>query len=119
MFKWIDVLDFIVGAMFTGSFSRSAVNYQAGVRTAVSNIVMAIVVMVVLLAITPLFHYTPNCILSAIIISAVISLIDVKAALLIWKVDKLDFLACLGAFFGVFFVSVEIGLAIAVSSLPS
>lgn len=98
----------------TGSFSRSAVNYQAGVKTAMSNIVMAIVVMITLLVLTPLFKYTPSTILSAIIISAVLSLIDFKAAYLIWKIDKFDFLATLGAFFGVFFVSVEIGLLIAV-----
>lgn len=89
-------------------------NYQAGVKTAMANIVMAIVVLITLLVLTPLFKYTPNTILSAIIISAVLSLIDLKAAWLIWKIDKFDFLATLGAFFGVFFVSVEIGLLIAV-----
>ncbi|KAG0562644.1 hypothetical protein KC19_9G162200 [Ceratodon purpureus] len=98
----------------TGSFSRSAVNYNAGVCTAMSNVVMSIVVLVTLLVLTPLFKYTPNAILSAIIISAVISLIDGRAAWMIWKIDKFDFLACLGAFVGVFFVSVEIGLLIAV-----
>jgi len=34
---------------------------------------------------------------------------------LIWKIDKFDFIACMGAFFGVVFASVEIGLLIAVS----
>jgi high affinity sulfate transporter 1 len=109
----------IVGSMTscyvaTGSFSRSAVNYMAGCTTAVSNVVMAIVVMLTLLLITPLFKYTPNAILSSIIISAVLGLIDYESAYLIWKVDKLDFLACLGAFIGVIFSSVEYGLLIAV-----
>lgn len=98
-----------------GSFSRSAVNYQAGVKSAMANVIMAVVVLIVLLVLTPLFKYTPNTILAAIIINAVLALIDVKAAWLIWKIDKFDFLATLGAFFGVFFVSVEIGLLIAVS----
>ncbi|KAJ7959053.1 Sulfate transporter 1.1 [Quillaja saponaria] len=110
----------VVGSMTscyvaTGSFSRSAVNYMAGCRTAVSNIVMSCVVFLTLQFITPLFKYTPNAILSAIIISAVINLIDFQAAILIWKIDKFDFVACMGAFFGVVFVSVEIGLLIAVS----
>ncbi|WOK94160.1 sulfate transporter 1.3-like [Canna indica] len=110
----------IVGSMTscyvaTGSFSRSAVNFMAGCQTAVSNIVMSLVVMLTLLVITPLFKYTPNAILSSIIISAVISLVDYEAAFLIWKVDKFDFIACMGAFFGVVFVSVEVGLLIAVS----
>ncbi|KAJ8762683.1 hypothetical protein K2173_011163 [Erythroxylum novogranatense] len=99
----------------TGSFSRSAVNYMAGCRTAVSNIVMSVVVLLTLEFITPLFKYTPNAILASIIISAVISLIDYEAVVLIWKIDKFDFIACMGAFFGVVFVSVEIGLLIAVS----
>lgn len=102
-------------SLLAGSFSRSAVNYMAGCQTAVSNIVMSIVVLLTLLFITPLFKYTPNAILAAIIINAVISLIDVQAAILIWKIDKFDFIACMGAFFGVIFVSVEIGLLIAVS----
>ncbi len=58
-----------------GSFSRSAVNFNAGAYTTVSNIVMALVVMVVLKALTPLFKYTPNTILASVIIAAVISLI--------------------------------------------
>ncbi|KAL8486992.1 hypothetical protein ACS0TY_023621 [Phlomoides rotata] len=81
----------------TGSFSRSAVNYMAGCQTAVSNI------------------YTPNAILSSIIISAVLSLIDYDAAILIWKIDKFDFVACMGAFLGVVFASVEIGLLVLIS----
>ncbi|OMO54137.1 sulfate anion transporter [Corchorus capsularis] len=98
----------------TGSFSRSAVNYNAGAQTAVSNIVLATAVLVTLLFLMPLFYYTPNVILAAIIITAVIGLIDYPAALKLWKVDKLDFLACACSFFGVLFISVPLGLAIAV-----
>ncbi|KAH7290821.1 hypothetical protein KP509_30G065700 [Ceratopteris richardii] len=98
----------------TGSFSRSAVNYSAGCRTPVSNMVMSVMVLIVLAVATSLFHNTPNCILASIIINAVINLVDIKAAVLIWRVDKLDFIACLGAFMGVMFASVEIGLLIAV-----
>ncbi|XP_022940980.1 sulfate transporter 1.3-like isoform X2 [Cucurbita moschata] len=110
----------VVGSMTscyvaTGSFSRSAVNYMAGCQTAVSNIVMSLVVVLTLAFITPLFKYTPNAILSAIIINAVINLVDLHAAKLIWKIDKFDFVACMGAFLGVIFFSVEMGLLIAVS----
>lgn len=98
----------------TGSFSRSAVNYNAGAQTAFSNIILAATVLVTLLFLMPLFYYTPNVILAAIIITAVIGLIDYQAAFRLWKVDKLDFLACLCSFFGVLFISVPLGLAIAV-----
>ncbi|CAL5443987.1 unnamed protein product [Camellia sinensis] len=98
----------------TGSFSRSAVNYNAGAQTALSNVIMASTVLVTLLFLMPLFHYTPNVILGAIIITAVIGLIDYQSAFRLWKVDKLDFLACLSSFLGVLFISVPLGLAIAV-----
>ncbi|GJN28913.1 hypothetical protein PR202_gb17087 [Eleusine coracana subsp. coracana] len=98
----------------TGGFGRSAVNSMAGCKTAASNMILSIVVLLTLEFITPLFKYTPRAILSSIVIAAVIGLIDYKSAYSIWKVDKMDFLACLGAFFGVVFASVEYGLLIAV-----
>lgn len=108
---------FLIWILSPGSFSRSAVNYNAGAQTVVSNIVMASAVLVTLLFLMPLFYYTPNVILGAIIITAVIGLIDYHAAYRLWKVDKLDFLACVCSFFGVLFISVPLGLALAVSSL--
>ncbi|XP_073220953.1 low affinity sulfate transporter 3-like [Cicer arietinum] len=53
-------------------------------------------------------------ILAAIILSALPGLIDVNEVRYIWKVDTLDFLACIGAFVGVLFAYVEIGLLVAV-----
>ncbi|XP_071722601.1 low affinity sulfate transporter 3-like [Rutidosis leptorrhynchoides] len=97
----------------TGSFSRTAVNFSAGCETVVSNIVMAITVVLSLEAFTKLLYYTPTAILASIILSALPGLIDIKEARNIWKVDKLDFLACVGAFLGVLFASVEIGLLVA------
>ncbi|KAJ0094944.1 hypothetical protein Patl1_15411 [Pistacia atlantica] len=98
----------------TGAFSRSAVNHNAGAKTAVSNVVMSVTVMVTLLFLMPLFQYTPNVVLGAIIVSAVVGLIDIPAAYQIWKIDKYDFLVMLCAFFGVIFISVQEGLAIAI-----
>ncbi|KAB2050656.1 hypothetical protein ES319_A12G002700v1 [Gossypium barbadense] len=110
----------IVGSCFscyltTGPFSRSAINFNAGCKTAMSNVIMAIAVMLTLLFLTPLFYYTPIVVLSAIIISAMLGLIDYEAAIHLWNVDKFDFLVCIGAYIGVVFASVEVGLVIAVA----
>ncbi|GAV59292.1 hypothetical protein CFOL_v3_02823, partial [Cephalotus follicularis] len=51
--------------------------------------------------------FTLTAILASIILSAFPGLIDINKALYIWKVDKLGFLACIGAFFGVLFASVK------------
>ncbi|KAJ0091180.1 hypothetical protein Patl1_13209 [Pistacia atlantica] len=109
----------MVGCFFScyitsGSFSRSAINYNAGAKTTVSNIVMAAAVLVTLFFLLPLFYYTTNLILSAIIITAVTGLIDFAAAFRLWKIDKLDFMICICSFFGVLYISVQMGLAIAV-----
>ncbi|KAG7032746.1 Low affinity sulfate transporter 3 [Cucurbita argyrosperma subsp. argyrosperma] len=98
----------------TGSFSRTAVNFSAGCESVLSNIVMAITVMLALKFFTRLLYFTPMAILASIILSALPGLIDINEALRIWKLDKLDFLACLGAFLGVLFHSVEFGLLLAV-----
>ena len=76
---------------------------------------MAVTLMVTLLFLMPLFQYTPNVILGAIIVTAVVGLIDIPAAYQTWKVDKFDFIVLLCAFLGVLFISVQGGLAIAVS----
>ena len=104
------------GTNSTRSFSHSAVNVMAGCETVISNIVMSFVIFLTLELITPLFKYTPNAVLSSIIIAAVVGLVDVKAVLQLWKIDKFDFLACMGTFLGVVFKNVEIGLLIAVRS---
>lgn len=88
---------------------------SAGCETTVSNMVMAITVFASLQLLMKLLYYTPVAILASIILSALPGLIDVKEACRIWRVDKMDFLACLGAFLGVLFGSVEIGLLTAVS----
>ncbi|KAK5794039.1 sulfate transporter 3.1-like [Gossypium arboreum] len=98
-----------------GPFSRTAVNFNAGSRSAVSNIVMATAVMFTLLFLTPLFHYTPLVVLSSIIIAAMLGLLDYEAAIHLWKIDKFDFFICLGAYLGVVLGSVEIGLIIAIT----
>lgn len=103
---------------FSGSFSRTAVNFSAGARSTVSNIVMSITVFIALELLMKSLYYTPIAVLASIILSALPGLIDIKEALSIWKVDKMDFLTCLGAFVGVLFGSVEIGLAVSVRSMP-
>ena len=89
-------------------------NYEAGGKTAISNAIMAVVVLVTLLFLMPLFSYTPEVTLSAIIVVAVMGLIDIKGVINLWKLDKLDFFACACSLLGVLFLSVAYWLAIAV-----
>ncbi|CAL8155344.1 unnamed protein product [Prunus armeniaca] len=46
---------------------------------------------------------------------ALLVVIDYKAAIHFWKVDKFDFVVCMGAFIGVVFGNIEIGLVLVVA----
>ncbi|RLN19079.1 sulfate transporter 2.1-like isoform X2 [Panicum miliaceum] len=105
----------IIRDVHAGSFSRTAVNFSAGATSTVSDIVMAVTVFIALELLAKLLYYTPMAVLASIILSALPGLIDVKEAHSLWKVDKLDFMTCLGAFVGVLFWSVEAGLAVAIA----
>ncbi|MBU1405478.1 MAG: STAS domain-containing protein, partial [Proteobacteria bacterium] len=74
----------------SGSFSRSAVNLQAGGITGLSNVFSAIVVTVTLLFLTPLLYHLPQAVLAAVIMMAVVSLVQVKGFIHAWKAQKAD-----------------------------
>lgn len=80
-----------------------------------SNIVMAVCMMLTLLFLAPLFSYTPLVALSAIIMTAMFGLIEYEEAHRLFKVDKFDFCICMAAFLGVSFISMDVGLLISVS----
>ncbi|XP_027173937.1 probable sulfate transporter 3.5 [Coffea eugenioides] len=98
----------------TGPFSKTAVNFNAGCRTQMSNVVMAICMMLTLLFLAPLFSYTPLVALAAIIMSAMLGLIEYEKAYHLYKTDKFDFVICMAAFFGVVFISMDMGLCLSV-----
>ncbi|WP_107039546.1 SulP family inorganic anion transporter [Brumimicrobium mesophilum] len=76
----------------SSSFSRSAVNKQAGTNTNVSTIFTVGLVVMTLLFLTPLFYFLPNAALAAIIIVAIIGLMDFQYYKALWRIDKRDFL---------------------------
>jgi len=74
----------------SGSFSRSAVNIGAGARTGMSSVFTALIVMVTLLFLTPLLYHLPQAVLAAIILVAVIGLIDFGAIRHAWAAHRHD-----------------------------
>jgi SulP family sulfate permease len=115
----------VVGAFFksmptTGGFSRSAVNYQAGAKSTLSSLVTALFMIITVLALTPLFTDLPKPILSAIIVVAVATLVDVGEFVHLWKTDKRDFVLVCVAFACTLFwgllegILVSAGLAIVI-----
>ncbi|KAF5948023.1 hypothetical protein HYC85_013980, partial [Camellia sinensis] len=98
----------------TGSFSRSAVNHESGAKTGLSGIVMGIIMGCALLFLTTLFESIPQCALAAIVISAVIGLVDYEEAIFLWHVDKKDFLLWTITSATTLFFGIEIGVVVGV-----
>ncbi len=85
----------IVGSLFqsyatSGSFSRSAVNIGAGAKTGFASVVTGLVVLITLLFFTELLYNLPQATLAAVIMMAVIGLVNVKSFLHTWKVYRSD-----------------------------
>ena len=74
----------------SGSFSRSAVNIGAGAITGFSSVVTSIIVIVTLLWLTPLLYYLPQATLAAVIMMAVVGLINVRAIRHAWVANRQD-----------------------------
>ncbi|EGL82352.1 sulfate transporter [Caldalkalibacillus thermarum TA2.A1] len=110
----------IAGSFFssmpvTGGFSRTAVNYQSGAKTVLASIVTAVLVIMTLLFLTPLFYYLPHAVLAAIIMVAVYGLIDVREALHLFKVKQSDGWILLITFFSTLLIGIEPGIMIGVA----
>lgn len=107
---------FFSGYPVTGGFSRTAVNYQAGARTALASIVTAVAIIFTVLFLTPLFYYLPNAVLAAIIMVAVVGLIDVKEAIHFFKVKRIDGWVLAITFASTLILGIEQGILMGVAS---
>jgi SulP family sulfate permease len=94
-----------------GGFSRSAVNFQAGARTPVASLVTAVVVAATALLLTPLFFHLPKAVLAAIVVVAVLGLVDRHTPLTAWRTRRADGVAVGLTFVATLLLGVEPGLA--------
>ena len=86
----------MVGSIFqayptTGGLSRTAVNYDAGAKSGISALFSALVVGLTLLFFTSFFYFLPTAILGAIVVVAVIKLIDFNYPRELWKNNPKEF----------------------------
>ncbi len=82
----------------SGSFSRSAVNMNAGAKTGMSSVFAGLFVLLTLLFLTPLLYHLPQAVLAAVIMMAVIGLINFRAIYHAWHTHKHDGIASVVTF---------------------
>ena len=100
----------------SGSFSRSAVNFNAGARTGMSAVFTGLVVMIVLLFLTPLLYHLPQAVLAAIIILAVAGLVNFEAVKHAWHASKHDGAAAIVTFIATLAVAPHLDMGIMVGA---
>lgn len=109
----------VAGSLFqayptTGGFSRTAVNDQAGAKTGLAAIISAVLIVLTLLFLTPLFYYLPQTILASVIMVAVFGLIDFKEPIHLWKANRTDFWMLIVTFIATLSLGIEQGIGIGV-----
>ncbi|NUP28919.1 MAG: SulP family inorganic anion transporter [Nocardia sp.] len=117
---------FFSGMVVNGSLSKTAVNGSAGAKTQVSGLVVAVLTVLTLLFLTGLFEQLPEATLAAVVIAAVIELVDIAALRRLYGVwsqwlggiygtaARADFIAAVAALLGVLFFGTLPGLLIGI-----
>ena len=115
------------GMVVNGSLSKTAVNGAAGARTQLSGLVVAALTVVTLLFLTGLFEELPKATLAAVVIAAVVELVDVSALVDLYRLGtrqlrriygvaaRPDFIAALAALAGVLVFDTLPGLFIGIA----
>jgi SulP family sulfate permease len=103
------------GFPVTGGLSRTVVNYDAGAETPAAGIFTAVGIGLTTLFLTPLLFFLPKATLGAVIIVAVISLVDVKALKHTFNYSKADFAAMLTTIIVTWLAGIEAGLVLGVA----
>ncbi|HEY7732919.1 MAG TPA: SulP family inorganic anion transporter [Gaiellaceae bacterium] len=114
------------GMVVNGSLSKTAVNASAGARSQLSGLVVAALTVVTLLFLTGLFEELPEATLAAVVIAALVELVDVRALVALYRFHargagrafaiaaRPDFVAALAALLGVLVFDTLPGLFIGI-----
>ena len=96
------------------SLSQSATAESAGARSQLSSLLAAGLVLATSVFLAPLFTNLPNAVLAAIVVTGVLSLMDVGELRRFYAIRRTDFVVAITAIVGVVTTTVLIGLFIAV-----
>ncbi len=102
------------GFTVDASLSSTATADEAGARTQLSSIVTAVLIIITVIVLAPLFRNLPNAVLAAIVITSVVGLMDVPELRRYYASNRVDFALAMVALLGVISTDVLTGLLIAV-----
>jgi high affinity sulfate transporter 1 len=89
------------GFPVSGGMSQSLVNESSGARTPISGLVAALFTLFVVVFASGLLRNLPQPVLAAVVLAAVLSLIDLHAMKAIWRFSRAEFFVAIAALLGV------------------
>ena len=89
------------GFPVSGGMSQSLVNESAGARTPISGLIAAVFTLIVVVFASGLLRNLPQPVLAAIVLAAVMSLVDIHALQHIWRFSRSEFFVAMAALIGV------------------
>lgn len=99
----------------TGSFTRTALNNASGVVTTLGGVFTAVIVLLALELLTSTFYFIPKATLSAVIIVAMIFMVEVEAVILLWRTKKIELVLYFVTLIASLFLGVEYGILIGIA----
>lgn len=101
---------FVSGMPVTGSFTRTALNDASGVRTQFGGIFTSVLVLAALGLLTNTFYFIPKAVLAAVIIVAVLSMIEYHLVAQFWRTKSKNDEQCVGKMILKLYIFTEIDL---------
>lgn len=102
------------GFPVSASSSRTPVAEQAGSKTQLTGVVGAALILAFILLAPGLTEYLPSATLAAVVMSAALSLIDIRGFRALWRMDRVDAGLSLAAFLGVLVFGVLEGIVVTI-----
>jgi SulP family sulfate permease len=79
------VSGFFSGFAVSGSFTRTAVNYEAGAKTSVASIISGVFILIAVLVFAPLASFLPRAALASVLLVTAYGMIDRSEIVRIWR----------------------------------
>ena len=74
----------------SASFSRSALFLFSGAQTGWASVASVLVVLAALLVLTPVLHHVPRAVLGAVVVVAVVNMVQPMAFVRLWRVSRIE-----------------------------
>lgn len=97
-----------------GSFSRSAVNFDAGAKTPMASVMSSIFLILAVFLTAPMAAYLPRAALAGVLIVVAIGMIDVPEIRRIWQGTRGDALIMLATFLGTLFIEIAFAVLLGI-----